>query len=76
VKKPISQYLDPYIGERAPLQPGKQMMPLQDLVQQNAIKKSAQSEAKQVCGPVMRTSHFGPKPGEGNGSECRFCPIL
>src|SRR5690606_12685796 len=50
-EQPVCQHLDAKVLQRVVLYPAEQVMPLQHLMQQDAVEESSQREAEQQRGP-------------------------
>jgi hypothetical protein len=61
MEQAIGKDLESQVTRPAVAEPGKKMMPLQDLVEQDAVEKTAYGKAKQITRPSILGRKF-PSP--------------
>jgi hypothetical protein len=67
VEQPVGQALGADIPQHRAVDQAQQVMPLQHLMQQDAVKKSAQCDADQIAGPPEAAWRQG-----GRNCACNF----
>src|SRR5690606_17396608 len=74
VEKAIGEDLEAQVVEPAALQTGKQMVPLEHLVKQNAVEEAADGKPECVSGPAIAQRECAGIRLDGIRHGCSFSP--